>query len=76
LTSPELRDVRVSFDEAKKWLRMRRGSIEVMFNAGQATVTLPVDGRYDALLLSEKKVACNTDAIDLPSASVAVLRIK
>ncbi|HEX6771779.1 MAG TPA: malto-oligosyltrehalose trehalohydrolase [Acidobacteriaceae bacterium] len=75
LTSRQLREVEVSFNEAQKWLRMRRGSIEVMFNAGNAAVHLPVTTRYDAILVSATDVNCEPSGMGLPPASVAVLRI-
>ncbi|HZD77205.1 MAG TPA: malto-oligosyltrehalose trehalohydrolase, partial [Acidobacteriaceae bacterium] len=42
LTCTELRQVQVSFDEAQRWLRMKRDAIEVVFNAGATAVSLPV----------------------------------
>lgn len=76
LTSRELRNVEVSFDEEKKWLRMRRGAIEVMFNAGAAAVMLPVTDPYDAVLVSTTGVTCETSGVRLPEGAVAVLRIR
>lgn len=74
LTSGELADVRVSFDERQKWLWMTRGPIHVIFNAGTSEARLPVVQRYEALLVSNVEVACEADYLDLPAGSVAVLR--
>jgi maltooligosyltrehalose trehalohydrolase len=74
LTSGELADVRVSFDEREKWLWMTRGPIHVIFNAGASEVRLPVVQRYEALLVSNVEVACEAEYLDLPAGGVAVLR--
>lgn len=75
LTSGQLRDVDVSFDEAQKWLRMRRGSIEVIFNAGDAEVLLPMADGYEPVLISTPEAAWNPTGVRLPASSVAILRI-
>jgi maltooligosyltrehalose trehalohydrolase len=74
LTSGELADTRVSFDEEQKWLWMTRGPINVIFNAGVSGVRLPVVRRYEALLVSSAEVTCEAEYLDLPAGSVAILR--
>jgi maltooligosyltrehalose trehalohydrolase len=74
LTCADLAEVRVSFDEKQKWLWMKRGSIEVVFNAATSEVRLPVEQRYEALLVSLPEVVCGRDGLLLPAASVAILR--
>jgi hypothetical protein len=64
----------VSFDEKQKWLRMTRGPIEVVLNAGTSEVRLPAVRRYEALLTSAPQVVCERDSLLLPAGSVAVLR--
>jgi maltooligosyltrehalose trehalohydrolase len=73
LTRTELRDVGVRFDEAQKWLWMTRGPVEVVFNAGTSTVTLPVEHSYETVLASSPEIVCGADHLRLPSGSVAVL---
>ncbi len=74
LTCPRLDDVKVQYNEADKWLRMDRGSIEVAFNAGDKAVRLPLAGCQSLIAGSEAGVACNSGSIELPPGSVAVLR--
>ncbi|MFL6428332.1 MAG: malto-oligosyltrehalose trehalohydrolase [Acidobacteriaceae bacterium] len=74
LTSRELADVRVRFNEEQKWLWMTRGSIEVAFNAGGSEVRLPVEHRHEVLLASVPEIACAQNSLVLPAASVAVFR--
>jgi maltooligosyltrehalose trehalohydrolase len=74
LTRGELRDVGVRFDEAQKWLRMTRGPIEVVFNAGRSEITLPVSDGYEPLLASTPAIACERDHLRLRPGSVIVLR--
>jgi maltooligosyltrehalose trehalohydrolase len=74
LTRTELRDVEVHFDEAQKWLWMKRSPVEMVFNAGTSTVTLPVIHGYDAVLASSPEIVCGPEHLRLPSGSVAVLR--
>lgn len=74
LTRSELREVEVEFDEEKKWLRMKHGSIEVAFNAGRSGVKLPNRGRYEMVLASTPEVVCVGSDVGLPPGSVAVTR--
>jgi maltooligosyltrehalose trehalohydrolase len=74
LIRTELRDVVLRFDEARKWLWMSRGPIEVVFNAGRSQVTLPVTNGYQTLLASSPEITYSADHLCLPAGSVAVLR--
>jgi maltooligosyltrehalose trehalohydrolase len=74
LTCGKLERVQVTFDEVRKWLRMSRGPIEVVFNAGVEKVRLPMVHRYELLLASAPGVGCDADHLLLPAGSVAVLR--
>jgi maltooligosyltrehalose trehalohydrolase len=75
LTCGEFRQLEVNFDETRKWLRMKRGPIEMVFNAGTSEVRLPLAHRYETLLASAPEVACETDLLLLPERSVVVLRV-
>jgi maltooligosyltrehalose trehalohydrolase len=74
LSCAELADVRVDFDERQKWLRMERGPIEVVFNAGTSEVRLAIVGSYEVLLASAPEIVCGRDGLSLPPGSVAVMR--
>ena len=74
LTCGELERVQVRFDEDRKWLRMVRGPIELIFNAGESEVTLPVVQKSEAVLTSSAEVSLDGNALRLPAGSVAVLR--
>jgi hypothetical protein len=76
LTSGDLRSVQVCFDEARKWLRMTLGPIEVAFNVGPSEVDLEISSGYEMLLASGPEVACNGSYLGLPPDSVAVIRTK
>jgi maltooligosyltrehalose trehalohydrolase len=74
LTCGKLERVQVTFDETKKWLWMSRGPIEVVFNAGNDYLQLPVAHRYEVLLASGPGVSCDAERVCLPGGSAAVLR--
>ena len=74
LTCTELRQVQVSFDEAQRWLRMKRDAIEVVFNAGASAVSLPVLPGHEIILASTPEVVCDGHGLCLPAGSVAILR--
>jgi maltooligosyltrehalose trehalohydrolase len=74
LTQTELRRVQVSFDEAQKWLRMKRDAIEVVFNAGASEVSLPIAPRCEIVLASAPEIVCDAHYLRLPQGSVAILR--
>jgi maltooligosyltrehalose trehalohydrolase len=74
LTCGELRQVQVDYDETRKWLWMKRGAIEVVFNAGKSEVRLPATRRYETILVSTPEVVCEAGHVRLPAGSVGVLR--
>jgi maltooligosyltrehalose trehalohydrolase len=74
LTRGDLRDVRVRFDEAQKWLWMGRGPIEVVFNAGTSEITLPIARTYETVLASSPEIVCKGEDLRLPAGSVVILR--
>jgi maltooligosyltrehalose trehalohydrolase len=76
LTSGELREVQVNFDEGQKWLRMRRGAVEVVFHVGDAEVILPAEKDCEMILGSSGEVVCEAGRLRLPAAGVAVLRVR
>jgi maltooligosyltrehalose trehalohydrolase len=74
LTCGNLERVKVTFDEAQKWLWMSRGPIEVVFNAGKENLRLPIVHCYEVLLASAPGIDCDTEHLCLPGGGVAVLR--
>ncbi len=74
LNNGEPGNVRVTFDEEEKWVRMQRGSIIVVCNLASANRTFPVSEQSELLLASRSDVSMRAAAIDLPSDSIAVLR--
>lgn len=75
--TPDLRDgdlskVDVDWDASGGWLVLRRGSITVAANAGDAELALDIDG--EALLVSGPDVVAEDGRLVLPPDSVAVLR--
>lgn len=75
LTSGDLREVQVSFDEGQRWLRMRRGPIDVVFHAGNAGVVLPIEEDAEMILGSSPEVIYEAGRLRLPAAGVAILRV-
>jgi maltooligosyltrehalose trehalohydrolase len=74
LTQTELRHIQVSFDEAQKWLRMKRDAIEIVFNAGASEVRLPIAPRCEIILASATEVICDAQHLRMPAGTVAILR--
>jgi maltooligosyltrehalose trehalohydrolase len=74
LTQTELRRVQVSFDEAQKWLRMKRDAIELVFNAGASEVKLPIAPGCEIVLASAPEIVCDAHHLLVPAGSVAILR--
>jgi maltooligosyltrehalose trehalohydrolase len=73
LNNGEPGNVRVTFDEREKWLRMMRGEIEVVCNLGEQR-GFAIDGQRELLLASRRGVAVKGGAVQLPGDTVAVLR--
>jgi len=76
--TPSLNDgtagnVRVTFDEAARWLRMERGNVMVICNLGDRDQTLvaSLDGRV--VLASESTIQLRGSKLVLPSDSVVVV---
>jgi len=65
--------VELDFDEASRWLVMRRGATSVFCNFGTTPVSLPAAG--DLVLASEPGARVNQGRVELPAESAAVLRL-
>jgi maltooligosyltrehalose trehalohydrolase len=75
---PDLRDdrmdrVRVDYSEKQRWLRVRRGSVQILANLSDEPATLDIQVAGDIELASDPKVALKGDTLALPGKSVAIL---
>ncbi|SEG90810.1 maltooligosyl trehalose hydrolase [Thermomonospora echinospora] len=71
LTDPRLTEVAVEYDEAARWLVLRRGTVYVAASFGSGKTVAPVSG--DLLLASDPGIAVDAGSVTLPGASVAIL---
>ncbi|HJU11032.1 MAG TPA: DUF3459 domain-containing protein [Candidatus Binataceae bacterium] len=77
LTDGRLDQVDVKFDEAARWLTMRRGSILVVVNFAQEARDVPLtnsERTKKVVLASRSGVVTNTDSVRLTPESVAIIR--
>jgi maltooligosyltrehalose trehalohydrolase len=65
--------VRATYDEDAKWLRMKRGTIDVICNLGEADHLFQIPRGASVLLASRPIAGAEEDAIVLPSDTVAVI---
>lgn len=66
-------NVRVTFDEDKKWMRMERGDITVLCNLGTDDCSFPVPQSSFLEMASRKTLQIAGNAISLPPDSIVVL---
>jgi maltooligosyltrehalose trehalohydrolase len=70
LTQVSLEATQVEYDEAARWITMRRGPISVLCNLGDGERTLCGEGK---ILLSSGKVVRQQGGLRIPAATVVVL---
>jgi maltooligosyltrehalose trehalohydrolase len=70
LADPWLDDLRIEYDEERRWIVMHRGALAIACNLGEASATVPVSGTV-VLAWDEPIVGQSTV---LPAHSFAVLR--
>ena len=69
--------MRVAFDEAGRWLVVRRGRLRIAVNLADRTQGVPLDAPVDEVLLaSEENARTDQRSVELPAESVAILRIE
>ena len=77
LNDGELRNVKVSFDEEKRWLIMDRGgeqcAVRVLCNLGENTIELPNPDSLPVGLASRAGVEASDSTVKLPPYSLAIL---
>ncbi|KAD4060370.1 malto-oligosyltrehalose trehalohydrolase [Arthrobacter yangruifuii] len=74
LMDPDLRNVRVDYDEVGRWLVMQRGSTAVALNFADTPREVPVPlGTQARVLLETSPVELYGDAVQLPAYGAAIL---
>ena len=77
LTDPRLDRVHADFGEDERWLLVRRGTLRIAANLGDASVQLPLGQRGTGVLASSSPgVAIKQDTVTMPAASFAVIETK
>jgi malto-oligosyltrehalose trehalohydrolase len=76
LTDPDLTRIEASWDEAGRWLVVRRGRLRITANLGADIQRLPLGAPGGEVLLSSAAgIAIADDAVSMPPGSFAVLRV-
>jgi maltooligosyltrehalose trehalohydrolase len=73
LTDGRLDQVEVRFDEDQRWLIVRRGTLLVVANVGDAERIVPAPGT-EILLASDEGCTVSDGGVRLPAQSAAVVR--
>ena len=74
LRDPGLRNVRVDYDEAARWLAMTRGAFTLALNLADEAHIIPVPPSRAIVLASDADVTLRGGNVHLPPNSVAILR--
>ena len=72
IADPWLEHLAIDYDEAERWLVMRRGALSIACNVGVDPVTVPVSGKV--MLASDEPSVKEADLV-LPGHSFAILRV-
>lgn len=75
-THPELSDPRLDrfiVDSGDSWLVLRRGSLRVVVNLGDAAATIPLDARTGEILLASSAPTVHDGTIELSTNSFAII---
>lgn len=67
-------NMRVTFDEEEKWLRIERGTISVLCNLGTQDCFFPVPQSSSMELASRRPLQIADNVVSLPPDTIAVLR--
>lgn len=73
LNDGDLRNIKVNFDEEKRWLVIDRGPVRILCNLGDHAVELPNLDRLPLLLASREDLQTLQDKVLLPPSAVAIL---
>ena len=79
-TTPCLNDgglgnVRVTFDEEKKWLCIDRGTVSVLCNLGTQNFSVPVPQTASIEMASDDAIRIDVNSISLPPDSIAAVSV-
>ena len=73
LNDGSIGNVHVTFDEQKKWLRMRRGTITVICNLGELEQIFDVLQESRVVLASRSAIQVSRGKLSMPPDSIAVV---
>lgn len=73
LTAPGFASTEAEFDDDARWLRFRRGGVQVLLNFAEQSVTLDRAGS-ELLLATDDTVRIDAGKAELPGLSAAVIR--
>jgi maltooligosyltrehalose trehalohydrolase len=76
LTDPWLTHVQTSYDEDRRWLVVRRGSLAVVVNLGGQPQDVPAGAPIDDVLLASGDVTASGAQLSLPAESVAIVTLR
>lgn len=75
LSDAEMKNVRVRFDEEKKWFAVERGAVSIVCNLASQPQVVPIStGTQNILLASEAQIEIQTGVVSLPPEAVAILK--
>jgi hypothetical protein len=66
-------NIKATFDETAKWLRMERGTISAICNFGGREQVFPVTGESRVVVASQNAIQVNKSKLVLPPDSVAAV---
>jgi maltooligosyltrehalose trehalohydrolase len=66
----------IAFDEAERWLRVRRGPFELLASFAGAPVSLPVSAGAELLVATHASTGRADGSVELPALSGVLLRIQ
>ncbi|MDX6258052.1 MAG: maltooligosyltrehalose trehalohydrolase [Frankiales bacterium] len=76
LTDPDLDAVTVAYDDDKRWIAVRRGSVAILANLAAGEQRLPTPAPVvDVVLASAEGFMFDADGVTLPAESVAIARL-
>ena len=73
LTDGQLSEMKVKFDEGARWLSVKRGEIEIVFNFAETRQTVPMGCAGEYVLSSEEGWQARPGFVELPGDSVAII---
>jgi maltooligosyltrehalose trehalohydrolase len=75
LLDGDLSHVKVKYDEAQGWIKVQRGSIELLYNLGDTPASFDVPGIFVTLMSTDSDVAAENGYVILHANGFAALQI-